>query len=132
VTLEKFEPTNSLEVAIVEAKQGNAPAAALLMDLAASPLFISSKTEVQSDGRGFEPLLLEESGKPLVATFSSLDRPALHSEAASYVLQMSGREFLLRLPPKYGVIINPGYRTQLIITPQAVSDFREKLKIRSR
>jgi hypothetical protein len=95
------------------------------MNLAASPLFISSKTEVQADGSGFEPLLLEESGKPLVAAFSSLDRPGLHSDVASYVLQMDGREFFLRLPPKYGVIVNPGYVAQLIISPDATSDLRE-------
>lgn len=128
VTLEEFEPTNNLEVAIVEAKRGVVSIDALLMELAASPLFISSRTEVQSDGRGFDPLLLEESGKPLVAAFSSLDRPELHSKVASYVLRMSGREFFLRLPQKYGVIINPGYVVQLILTPDAVSDFRKKLK----
>ena len=126
--LNEFMPENDLEIAIVEAKRGDVSVDAVLMDLAASPLFVSSKTEVQDDGSGFEPLLLEESGKPLVAAFSSLERPGLHSEVASYVIQMNGREFFLRLPPTYGVIINPGYVTQLIIAPDAVSDLREKLK----
>lgn len=130
MALSEFSPENDLEVAIVEAKRGAAPIDALLMKLAASPLFISSKTEVQADGSGFEPLLLEESGKPLVAAFSSLDRPGLHCDAASYVLQMDGREFFLRLPPKYGVIVNPGYVAQLIIAPDATSDLRGKLKAR--
>ena len=130
MALSEFSPENDLEVAIVEAKRGAAPIDALLMNLAASPLFISSKTEVQPNGSGFEPLLLEESGKPLVAAFSSLDRPGLHSDAASYVLQMDGREFFLRLPPKFGVIVNPGYVAQLIIAPDATSDLREKLKAR--
>lgn len=127
MTLNEFSPENDLEVAIISAKRGAAPLNKLLMNLATSPLFISSKAEVQSDGRGFEPLLLEESGTPLVAAFSSLARPGLHSEVAKYVLQMDGREFFLRLPSKYGVIVNPGYVTQLIIAPDAVSDLREKL-----
>jgi SseB protein N-terminal domain len=128
VKLEEFVPVNELEVAIVEAKRGNMSIDALLTALADSPLYISSKTEVQSDGRGFDPLLLEESGKALVAAFSSLGRPDLHREAASYVLQMNGREFFLRLPPTYGVIVNPGYLTQLIVAPDAVSTLRAKLK----
>ncbi|SRR5258708_5455070 len=110
------------------AKRGAVSIDTLLMDLAASPLFISSKTDVQNDGRGFDPLLLEESGMPLVAAFSSLDRPGLHSEAATYVLQLNGREFFLPLPPKYGVIINPGYTRQSIIAPDATCDLREKLE----
>lgn len=130
MVLSDFNPENDLEVTIVEAKRGVVPIDTLLMNLAASPLFVSSKTEVQTDGSGFEPLLLEESGKPLVAAFSSVDRPGLHSEVARYVLQMGGREFFLRLPPKYGVIVNPGYVTQLIIAPDATSDFRERLKAR--
>ena len=128
MTLTDFKPENDLEAAIIEAKRGAASIDVLLMNLAGSPLFISSKTEVQADGSGFEPLLLEESGKPLVAAFSSLDRPGLHREAASYVLQMDGREFFLRLPPKFGVIVNPGYVAQLIIAPDAASDLREKLR----
>jgi len=127
MALNNFEPKNDLEVAIVEAKRGIVPIDTLLLRLTKFPLFISSKTEVQKDGEGFEPLLLEESGNPLVAVFSSLERPALHSEVAGYVLQMTGREFFLRLPPKYGVIVNPGYVTQLIIAPDAVLDLKRKL-----
>jgi hypothetical protein len=127
VTLNEFKPANDLEVAIVETKRGNKPFEALLMNLAESLLFISSKTEVQDGGSGFEPLLLEESGKPLVAAFSSLERPGLHSEVASYILEINGRELFLRLPSKYGVIVNPGYVTQLIVAPDAMSDLREKL-----
>ncbi|WP_182466792.1 SseB family protein [Sphingomonas gilva] len=115
-------------MAIVEAKRGHLHIDALLMNIAASSLFISSKAEVRDDGRGFDPLLLEKDGKPLVAAFSSSDRPRLHSDVASYILQMNGREFFLRLPPKYGVIINPGYATQLIIAPDATPSLRDKLK----
>lgn len=130
MTLNEFTPENSLEAAIVETKRGAHPVEALLMILAESEVFISSKAEVQDNGSGFDPLLFEESGKPLVAAFSSLERPGLHSDAASYILQMKGREFFLRLPPKYGVIVNPGYITQLIIAPDAVSDLKEKLTVK--
>lgn len=130
MTLVEFNPENDLERLIVAAKQGAVSIEAVLTMLAASDLFISSKTEVLQDGSGFEPLLQEYRGKPLVAAFSSLDRPHLHSAAASFVLQMTGREFFLRLPPTFGVILNPGYVTQLILEPHAVADLKPMLQAR--
>jgi hypothetical protein len=47
---------------------------------------------------------------------------------AEYVLQMNGREFFLRIPESYGVILNPGYVSQLIIPPTGVAEFRKDLK----
>jgi hypothetical protein len=96
--------------------------------IARSNLFISSKGEVQSDWSGFDPLLFEKDGHPFVAVFSSLSRPGLHSGMAEYVLQMNGREFFLRMPASYGVILNPGFVAQLIIPPTGVSEFRKDLK----
>jgi hypothetical protein len=49
---------------------------------------------------------------------------------AEYVLQMDGRAFFLRLPPGYGVVLNPGYLAQLIIAPNAVIDLQKDLKAR--
>ena len=62
----------------------------------------------------------------LVAVFSAPDRPALHREAASYVLQMNGRELFLRMPPDYGIILNPGFIVQLVITPDVIASMREQ------
>jgi hypothetical protein len=130
VQLLEFRPENEVENAIVDAKQGTLPIADLMMLLAQSTLYISSKKEVQQDGSGFEPLLLEEGGNPLVAAFSSLSRPGLHSHMAEYVLQMNGRDFFLRMPPGYGIIINPRYVSQLIMPPGGVSDLTNDLKRR--
>jgi hypothetical protein len=127
IKLAIFFPQNDLENSIVQADSGSISIENLLEIITRSPLFISSKTEVEQDGRGFDPLLLEQDGNALVAAFSSLERPDLHSEVASYVLQMSGRDFFLRLPPKYGAVVNPGYAHQLIIAPNAVSDLKRKL-----
>ena len=130
MTLIDFTPQNDLELVIVEAKQGRKSIECLLLEMASADLYISSKSEVLEDGTGFEPLLLEAQGNPLVAAFSSLERPGLHSAVAKFVLQMNGREFFLRLPPKYGVIINPGYVTQLIVPPTAVVDLKTELKVK--
>lgn len=128
VQLQEFKPENELEIAIVNAKQGVRPVADLMGLIARSNLFISSKGEVQSDWSGLDPLLFEKDGHPFVAVFSALSRPGLHSRMAEYVLQMNGREFFLRMPESYGVILNPGYVSQLIIPPTGVSEFRKDLK----
>jgi hypothetical protein len=126
--LQDFKPENELESAIAETREGIRQVADLMRIIAQSNLFISSKGEVQSDGSGFDPLLFEKDGHPFVAVFSSLSRSGLHSHMAAYVLQMNGREFSLRMPESYGVILNPGYVSQLIIPPTGVSELRKDLK----
>lgn len=123
--LMSFEPENDLEVAIVNAKKGHLPVDSLLAEIAESNIYVSSKAEVSKDWSGFEPLLLGEANSPLVAVFSSLSRPDLHRKMAQYVLQIKGREFFRRIPVGYGVVVNPGYVTQLIVPSDNIS----KLKI---
>lgn len=125
-----FQPENELERAIVRAKQSLSPMGELMDIVLGSNLFVSSKREVQQDGSGFDPLLLGESGNALVAAFSSLSRPGLHRHRAEYVLQMNGKDFILRLPPGYGVILNPGYVVQLIVLSNAVSELKSSLRAR--
>ena len=126
--LSDFQPENEVEFAVVDTKNGVRTIDELIDIVADADLYISSKAEVQRDWSGFDPLLLEESGNPLVAAFSSPSRPSLHRDMAEYILQIKGREFLLRLPPRYGVVLNPGYITQLIISPTALSDLKNYLQ----
>jgi hypothetical protein len=128
VQLLPFEPQNQLEVAIVDARAGGRSIGDLIDLLVKANLYISSKREVMESGNGFEPLLLDGGGGPLIAFFSSLMRPELHRHVAKYVLQMNGREFLLRIPVNYGAILNPGYITQLIIPPESLADIQSNLK----
>jgi hypothetical protein len=127
VQLQEFKPENELENAIADTRKGVRPIADLMRIIARSNLFISSKGEVQADFSGFDPLLFEMDGNPFVGIFSSLSRPGLHSHVAGYLLQMNGREFFLRMPESYGVILNPGYAAQLIIPPTGVAEFRKDL-----
>jgi hypothetical protein len=128
VQLQEFKPENELENAIADTRKGVRQVADLMRIIARSNLFISSKGEVQSDFSGFDPLLFEMDGNPFVGIFSSLSRPGLHSHMAEYVLQMNGKEFFQRMPESYGVILNPGYVSQLIIPPAGVAEFRKDLK----
>jgi hypothetical protein len=124
--LAEFEPTNDFESSIVKAKAGALSLDALMTKMSAAEVFVSSKTEVQDDGSGFTPLLLGEAASPLVAVFSSLARPDLHRHMAEYVLQMSGTEFVRRMPPGYGFVLNPGFKVQMVVTPAATSELRAR------
>jgi SseB protein N-terminal domain len=128
MALADFIPANPLEEAVLQARAGARSLHDLLTDLAAAVLFVSSKTEVRADGTGFEPLLLGDRQQPLVAVFTDVERPAFHRAEASFILQMPGRDFFLRLPPGYGVVVNPGFVTQLIVTPEAADDFKRRLR----
>lgn len=122
--LMNFEPENDLELAIVNAKKGRILIDSLLAEIAESDIYVSSKAEVSKDWSGFEPLLLGEASNLLVAVFSSLSRPGLHRKVAEYVLQIKGGEFFRRIPPGYGVVVNPGYVTQLIVSSDSISNLK--------
>jgi hypothetical protein len=122
--LSSFNPENELEYVIAQARNGSCSIGQLMEKLLESELYISSRTEVEQDGAGFEPLLLGESDSPLMAVFSSLSRPVLHRKMAEYVLKMRGREFFQRLPAGYGVVLNPGYESQFIVASDVASQMK--------
>lgn len=130
MTLIEFVPENGLERIIVDAKRGANSIAAMMETIVSSTLFVPSKSEVLPDASGFDPVLLDKDSDPLVAAFSSASRVDVQHEVAKYVLQMNGSDFFRRLPPGYGVIINPGYTAQLIMPPPAISDLKDDLRRR--
>jgi hypothetical protein len=126
--LSEFQPENELEFAILDAKQGMCSIDNLMKTVCESDLYVPSKIEVMQDGSGFDPLLLGEIGNPLVAACTSFSRLGLHRNIAEFALQMKGRDFFLRLPKGYGVVLNPGYIAQLIVLPDAMADISANLK----
>ncbi|WP_291784761.1 hypothetical protein [Luteibacter sp.] len=120
-----FDPKNELERDIARAKEGAISLEDLLKNIAESDVYVSSREEVRQDGSGFDPLLVGEVGSPLVAAFSSLSRPGLHRQMAEYVLQIKGRDFFRRLPPGYGVALNPGYVAQLVISADVITGLKK-------
>lgn len=121
MTLETFDPANETETVIADTRAGTRPVGALLPALAGATLYVSSRAEVQADGSGFEPLLLGEAGKPLVAAFTTPERATLHRDRADYLLGMPGDAFFRRLPPGYGVVVNPGFAAQLVVDAEAIA-----------
>jgi len=99
----------------------------MMSALLKSYLFIASKSEVKPDGSGFDPLLLAQGDAPLVAVFSSGPHATLHRDAASCVVRMTAVEFFRRIPPDFGIILNPGYDVQMIMPAAAIADLRAKV-----
>ena len=125
MTLLAFEPETDIEHQIIKAQNGALSGDALLRQIADVNIYIPSTTEVQTDGSGFRPVLLEQDGQPFVATFTALSRPP--KDMAAYLMQMNGRQFFLRVPSGYGVMVNPGYAAQLLVPPQGMAAFKADL-----
>lgn len=123
----EFQPESELEFAVLDAKQGMCSIDDLINKICASDLYVPSKREVMQDGNGFDPLLLGDNENPLVAACTSFSRLGLHRNMAEYAIQMKGRDFFLRLPKGYGVVLNPGYIAQLIVLPDAMADISANL-----
>lgn len=122
----EFTPLNPLEELIADARAGGVGLDAVIEALRAAELFVSSRQEVLADGSGFEPLLFGESSFPLVGAFTAPERPVIHRERAEYFVQMKGHDLLIRMPPGYGVVVNPGYVAQLIISADAIEDLTKR------
>jgi hypothetical protein len=126
MTLLSFVPETVIEHRILAAQKGELSGDALLREIAASNLYIPSKDDVQEDGSRFQPVLLEMDGQSYVAVYTALAR--IPSDLAPYLLQTVGTYFFLRLPPGYGVMVNPGYAAQMLIPAHGVAAFQQDLR----
>jgi len=120
-----FAPLTPIEHRILAAQQGDLSGDALLREIAASNLYIPSTDDVQEDGSRFQPVLLDMEGAPYVAVFTALSR--VPEDMAPHLLQAAGSHFFLRLPPGYGVIVNPGYAAQILVPAHGVTVFQKDL-----
>ena len=69
-----FEPQTAIEQRILDVQAQTYSADALMREMASHDLYIPSKGEVQEDGRGLVPVLLEQGGMPFVMVFTALSR----------------------------------------------------------
>jgi hypothetical protein len=126
MTLLSFTPETPVEHRILAAQKGELSGDALLREIAASNLFIPSKDEVQEDGSRFQPVLFEMEGEPYVAVYTALARVPQY--LGPYLLQTVGTYFFRRLPPGYGVMINPGYAVQMLVPAHGIAAFQQDLR----
>ena len=123
MTLLAFVAETEIEHQILKARGGALSGDALLRRMAEADLFIPSTSEVQTDGGGFQPVLIDQDGSPFVVLFTAMWRQP--KDMAPYMMQMNGRQFFRRLPAGYGVMINPGYDAQILVPPHGMAAFKQ-------
>ena len=126
MTLLAFEAETDIESQIVKARDQGLSGDVLMRQIADTNLYIPSTAEVQADGRGFAPVLMDQEGAPLVVVFTAKSRQP--RDMADYMVQMNGRQFFLRLPAGYGVVFNPGYDAQMLLPPHGAAALKDDLR----
>ena len=121
-----FLPETDIEQRILDVQAQTYSADALMREMADHDLYIPSKGEVQEDGRGLAPVLLDQGGMLFVMVFTALSRRP--RGLAEYLLKANAGTFLRRLPSGYGVIFNPGYDAQLLLPPDGVAMLKRDLQ----
>lgn len=120
-----FEPQTEIEQRILDVQAQTYSADALMREMADHDLYIPSKGDVQEDGRGLVPVILDQGGMPFVMVFTALSRRP--RGLAEYLLKANAGVFFRRLPSGYGVIFNPGYDAQLLLPPDGVAMLKRDL-----
>lgn len=126
-----FTPLNALEQALVDARDGHAPASTLFEALFAAKVFTLLNEEPGADGAlsGTASLLVlnSEAHEPLVGLFTAAERAAGWPEQAPayrYGLLVEFRWLLPRLSDGVGIVLNPGASVAVELPPELVAKLR--------
>lgn len=117
-----FTPLNDFEAILEKAQAGEIPQRELIAGLIVAKMALPSAGNVQSDWSGFQPLLFDKNGVPMLACFSSKERISEYVDIAPYCLLVIGGEMLSRLPVGYGIVVNPGQSIGFDIPPDGVAE----------
>jgi len=119
--LSQFIPENELEVSLEKARSGRLAMADFVKVFVESDVAVPSGREIMADGSGFQPLLFDKEQVKMVACFTAKERIESFVSLAPYCLVIKGIEFLRRIPPGYGVVVNPGQPVGFDISPEGLS-----------
>lgn len=119
--MKEFLPTNPLEVALMEARSGLLPVTDFLRFFLSARIAVPSAAKVAADGTGFQPLEFTNEKTQILGCFTSAVRIDEFASETPFFLEMTGRQLLERMPPSYGVVINPGWRVGFDISPQGIA-----------
>jgi hypothetical protein len=121
-----FEPETDIEHQILNARDEGLSGDTLMRKIADADLYVPSTNEVQTDGSGFTPVLLEHDDLAFVAVFTAMSRQP--KDMAPYMMRTGGKHFFLRLPHGYGVIFNPGYDAEILLPPHGAAALKRDLQ----
>ena len=120
--MEKFNPLNDFEWSLLAAKENKISVEIFLQKFVRSILALPTTKKVQEDGSGFEPVLFDKIGISMLAAFTDKTRASYLSDIARYCLEMNGLEVLRRIPPGYGLVVNPGFGVGLELSPEGIAE----------
>jgi hypothetical protein len=118
--MKEFLPTGDLEITMMKAKEGFLPFADMLSMFLNTRIVVPSAAEVAADGTGFQPLEFSKEKVQMLGCFTTAERIADFSSVTPFYLEITGAQLLQRLPPDYGVVINPGWPVGFDISPEGI------------
>lgn len=127
--LEKLVPENELEKMLVKVQEKQMSFRDFVTYFLTSDLVIASETEVLPSGAGLVPLLFEKSGVQMLSVFTSLSGVKLFKDKTPYCLSMKGKDLLSRVPPGYGLVVNPGFDKGFDLPPSGLIEIKKDLEI---
>ncbi|MDH5763133.1 MAG: SseB family protein [Nitrospinota bacterium] len=124
---EAFAPKNDLESVLLKAQIENTPLTSIL------PAIINSDLVVLAKGSNLEdPLFVSRSdGVNLLAAFSTLPRSQERQKENpdyKFAVPVTCGHLLLGLPEGTGMVINPGIRVGLVLTPEIARQIKNQIK----
>lgn len=90
-------------------------------------LVVPSGGAIGPNFEGFDPVLFDRDGTPMLAVFTSLERTSSVTRIARYAITMTGRDLVLRMSRGHGIVLNPGHNVGLEILPEAVDTIVARL-----
>lgn len=124
-----FVPLNDLEHALSNVANGHIDFEKFLKVFLDSEVFVLTATEVQADGTGLRPLLLERDNQTRMAVFTAWERVEPFKHHCRFCLQTNGRYFLRVIPQDVGLVLNPGSRLGFEVPAQGVQDIRRDFEV---
>ena len=122
IKMTDFYPINDVETSLVAAMNSRMPMAEFMKIFLASTVELPSANEVHVDGAGLSPIIFDKEGVGMLALFTHKDRIASFAERAPYCVSIKAIDVLRRLPPGYGVVVNPGVKFGFDISSDGVRE----------
>ena len=119
-----FAPFNSIEKALIDAKQGKIALPELIEILLSSKFFLPSVAIIDEQGKGFSPLLFNRSGTPMAAVFTDKSRADAYRSKIKDLIIVAFKDVLNNIPENYGLVINPGCAEGLELLPHGIKNIR--------